>query len=374
MAPTLPELGYYALSRHPVNPAELVSEAQLADRVGFGAAFISERFNVKDAAAISGGLVAASRRMGVATAATNHNTRHPIITASMGATLSTMSGGRFALGLGRGFALQWQVLGLPDVTSAQLTDVASVLRTLWRGEMILAHDGPLGKFDYLNIGVEVPPVPIMLVTMSPKTLRLAGRIADAVVLHTFFSDEATRTAVKTVRAAAEEAGRDPASVRIWGVVATVPDEFDEAERRRRLYGRLATYLQGYPDVLMRANGWRADDLEKIRASSAFTDARGPIDATATDDELIELAELIPGSWVADSAVGTPAECAATIARQFDLGVDSVIMHGAAPSELLPVLDAYRAVRPTLPELPVNPGMCASASTAAAHPVEAGENR
>ncbi len=86
---TLPEIGYYALSRHPVDPAELADEAGLADRAGFGAAFVSERFNVKDAAVLAGGLAAASRRMGVATAATNHNTRHPIITASMAATLST---------------------------------------------------------------------------------------------------------------------------------------------------------------------------------------------------------------------------------------------------------------------------------------------
>ncbi|MFE0749583.1 TIGR03857 family LLM class F420-dependent oxidoreductase [Gordonia sp. NPDC058843] len=355
---TLPEIGYYALSRHPVDPAELADEARLADHEGFGAAFVSERFNVKDAAVLAGGLAAATRRMGIATAATNHNTRHPIITASMAATLSAMTGGRFALGLGRGFAAQWQVLGVPDVTAAQLTDAAAVLRTLWRGEMILGHDGPLGTYDYLNLGVAVPPVPILLVTMSPNTLRLAGRIADGVVLHTFFSDAATTTAVETVRAAAAEAGRDPASVRIWSVLATVPDDLDEDDRLRRLYGRLATYLQGYPDVLMRANGWRQGDLDQIRETSAFADARGPIDATATADELARLAEVIPASWVADSAVGSADRCAAAVKRQFDLGVDSVIMHGAAPSELMGVLNAYRSIRPTPRLFPANPGSVA----------------
>ena len=33
-------------------------------------------------------------------------------------------------------------------------------------------------------------------------------------------------------------------------------------------------------------------------------------------------------------------------RQFDLGVDGVIMHGATPTELAPVVDAYRALRPS----------------------------
>ncbi len=32
-------------------------------------------------------------------------------------------------------------------------------------------------------------------------------------------------------------------------------------------------------------------------------------------------------------------------RQFDLGVDGVIMHGATPAELRPVMDEYRKIRP-----------------------------
>ena len=41
----------------------------------------------------------------------------------------------------------------------------------------------------------------------------------------------------------------------------------------------------------------------------------------------------------------------------DLGVDGVIMHGATPSELAPVVDAYRAVRPAgrFDALKPNPG-------------------
>ena len=44
-------------------------------------------------------------------------------------------------------------------------------------------------------------------------------------------------------------------------------------------------------------------------------------------------------------------------RQFDLGVDGVIMHGATPAELAPVVDAYRAIRPAgrFDNLLPNPG-------------------
>src|SRR5690606_23316098 len=98
-------------------------------------------------------------------------------------------------------------------------------------------------------------IPILLTAIGDNTLRLAGRIADGVVLHTFFTDETTARAVRVVREAAESAGRDPASVRIWSVLVTVHDGIDELSRLRKLTGRLGTYLQGYGEVLVRANGW-----------------------------------------------------------------------------------------------------------------------
>ncbi|WP_244332300.1 TIGR03857 family LLM class F420-dependent oxidoreductase [Gordonia polyisoprenivorans] len=355
--PQLTELGYYALSRHPVRPAELVDEAAHAERLGLGTAFVSERFNVKDAAVLCGALAAATTRLGLATAATNHTTRHPVVTATMAATLDEVSSGRFALGLGRGITPQWQILGLPTITGAGIEDAVGVLRRLWSGEMIVGHDGPSGSYPLLSLGITLdPPPPVLLVTMSPRTLDLAGRIADGVVLHTFLTADATRAAVIRVRTAAEAAGRDPASVRIWSVLATVPDDLDADDRSRRLYGRLATYLQGYPEVLVGANGWDTTDLDRIRSTTAFTDARGPIDASATAAQLDELAGAIPDSWVADCAVGSPRACAVAVADQFDLGVDSVILHGAAPTEIDDIVGAYRTLgrRPRRP-LPANPG-------------------
>ena len=94
-----------------------------------------------------------------------------------------------------------------------------------------------------------------MMAIGERTLRLAGRLADGVVLHTFFTDETLARAVRTVRRSAEEAGRDPASVRIWAVLATVEESVPEELALRKTVGRLATYLQGYGQVLVDANGW-----------------------------------------------------------------------------------------------------------------------
>src|SRR3954462_1496743 len=133
------ELGFYTLAGAPESPRELLDEIRQAEEMGIGCAFISERFNIKEAATLSGAAAAASTRIQIATAATNHNTRHPIVTASYATTMHRLTGGRFTLGLGRGIDPLVRALGLIPVTTAQLEDFAGLMRRLWRGEVILGH-------------------------------------------------------------------------------------------------------------------------------------------------------------------------------------------------------------------------------------------
>lgn len=354
----LDELGFYALAGHAADPRTVVQEVRDGEALGLGSAFVSERFNVKDASTLCGAIAAVTDRIGIATAATNPQTRHPLVTATFASTMAALSGGRFALGLGRGFDALFDVMGLPRVTGARLTDTIDVLRRLWRDEAVVGHDGPAGSFPFLHQGAGVGEVPIVLVALGPRTLELAGAIADGVVLHTFCTDEALARSVAAVRRGAEAAGRDPADVRVWSVLATVGDHLDEEAQLRKLVGRMATYCQAYGDLLVRVNGWDPADLDRIRAAPEVQGARGAIDATATLDELRALAEVVPDEWLAASARGPVDACATTVVRQLELGADGVILHGATPAELAPVVEAYRAVRLDLPAVAratANPG-------------------
>jgi len=354
----LNELGFYTLAGAPRSPAELLDEVPAAEALGLGSVFISERFNIKEAVTLSGAVGATSRRLGIATAATNHNTRHPIVTASYATTMHRLTGGRFTLGLGRGIAPLFDAYGLPRITTAQLEDMAGLLRRLFRGEVVVGHDGPAGRYPILHLDADFDEdIPLGLVAFGPNSLALAGRAMDMVVLHTFFTDETVERAVATVRRAAEEAGRDPASVRIWSCYATVHDGLPEEVRLRKTVGRLATYLQGYGDLLVRTNGWDPAVLERFRADPVVSSVGGAIDAKADTATLEHIAELLPDEWLEPAATGSPQRCAERVLRQFDLGVDGVIMHGATPDELAPVVEAYRAIRPAgrFDHLDPNPG-------------------
>lgn len=345
MSDRMNELGFYTLAGAPRTPRDLIAEVQHGEAMGLGSVFISERFNIKEAATLSGAAGAVSNEIGIATAATNHNTRHPMVTAAFAMTMHKLTGGRFSLGLGRGIGPLFDAYGLPRIKTAEIEDFVGLIRRIWKGEVIFGHDGPAGRYPVLTMGSEYNEhIPMTFTAFADVSLRLGGRIFDAVVLHTFFTDETTQRCVRTVKKAAEEAGRDPAKVRLWSCFATVGDHLPANVRLRKTVGRMATYLQAYGDLLVKTNRWDPEVLRRFRTDELVMGFRGAIDALATAEQLEHIAALIPEEWLASAATGSTERCVHKILGQFDLGCDGVILHGGSPAELAPIVEAYRTRR------------------------------
>jgi probable F420-dependent oxidoreductase len=231
--------------------------------------------------------------------------------------------------------------GIGRITTDQMEDFAGLMRRLFRGEVIMGHDGPAGKWPVLHLDATLDEhLPMGMVAFGPNTLELAGRCFDEVVLHTYFTDETTARCVETVKNAAEKAGRDPSEVKVWSCFATVGDHVPEDKRLLKTVGRLGTYLQGYGPLLVRTNGWDEKVLERFLADDVVSSVRG-LDIVATTEQLEHVATLIPDEWLEPSATGSPERCVAKVRGQFDLGCDGVIMHGASPTELAPIVAEYR---------------------------------
>jgi probable F420-dependent oxidoreductase len=352
------ELGFYALAGGPPSPRPLLDEVRAAEAIGIGSAWISERFNIKEAVTLSGAAAAVSNTMGIATGVTNHNTRHPIVTASYATTMHELSEGRFCLGIGRGISRIFDAFGLPKITTAQMEDFVGIMRRLWAGDVIFNHDGPAGKYPVLAVEPGVSrDIPLAISAFGQNSLELAGRAFDAVLLHTFFTDETLARCVKTVKDSAEKAGRDPAKVRVWSCFATIGDHLPEPLRLKKTVGRMATYLQGYGDLMVETNNWDPAILAAFRADPLVSTFAGAIDSKATTEQLEHIATLLPDEWLAPAATGSVEQCVDKIMGQFDLGADGVILHGASPDELAPILTAYAAQRPAdrFAHLAANPG-------------------
>jgi len=341
--PAHPELGFYTLAGAPKSPRDMFQELRDAEDMGLGTAFISERFNIKEAGALTGAAIGATSNINIVTAATNHTTRHPIVSASWASTLHIMSEGRFSLGLGRGIDAMFNAYGMPLATTDSMEQFAVLMRRLWKGETVLNYADLTGTYPVLRLDPAFDlDIPLSITAFGPQTLQMAGRAYDNVILHTFFTDETTQRAVQIVKKSAEQAGRNPSTVKVWSCLATIGDHIDPALRLKKTVGRLATYLQAYGDLMVRTNNWDPEVLKRFRADEFVKTFPGALDAKGTTEDLERVAPLIPEEWLAPSATGTPEQCVAAIRNQFALGCDGVIMHGATPTELAPIVAAYKA--------------------------------
>jgi len=339
-----PELGFYALPGHTRTPADLLDEVRAAEALGIGSAWISERYDVKEVAALAGAAGAVTQSMFIGSGATNINSRHPLLTASMATTLHRLTNGRFALGVARGVGIRYDLMGMEKITNAHLRDFAGMMKQLWRGERV-SYNGVLGHFPYLHMSDWInDDIPLMFVGFGEKSLAFAGSVFDGVILHTFISDEALARAVNIIRTAAEQAGRDPLAIKIWSVLA-VAHEPDEETYLRYIVARMATYLQApaYGELLVALNRWDASVLAAFRADETVRNMPGAIDSVASLEQLRHIRSLIPESWL-PAAVGNAQHCAERFKDQFRAGADGVIIHASKPNEFAPVLKAYQAVR------------------------------
>jgi probable F420-dependent oxidoreductase len=342
----LARLGAYVLPGAARDPASGIGQARATERMGLGTAWIGERYDTKDLGALAGALSQVTRRVQVAAGITHPYLRHPMVLASMGQTLQALTGGRFRLGLGRSASWRWAAYGQPAPTLAALEDIAGLLRRLWDGQTV-EYEGPLGGFPQLRLPVvlDAPPPPLLLAAIGPKTLALAGRCYDGVILHPLLTPQAVRRSADIVRAAAQEAGREPDGVRCYATVLCAPAVSD-AERQLAIEARAAGYLSlpGLGDSLARINGWDEADLARYRGQRVLTDlGTKPADKYLTRAELIKLCEGMPPSWLASCTVaGTVRQTASVLAEYLAAGADELILHGVVGEGLTPLADYLAA--------------------------------
>ena len=147
----------------------------------------------------------ATSRIRLVAAVTNLVSRHISVLASMAASIDDLAPGRTEVWIGRGFSAV-NLAGLPQAKTAELRTAVGDFKRLVAGEWDV-FPGTHSRMG--NAGHEVP---IYVAAAGPRTMRLAGEVADGLLLASEFKPEAWDKARSLVKEGAREAGRDPAEV------------------------------------------------------------------------------------------------------------------------------------------------------------------
>jgi probable F420-dependent oxidoreductase len=173
-----------------------------------------------------------TQRLVVGPMVTNPGTRDWTVIASLHATLDEQFGHRTICGIGRGDSAM-RVQGRPPTTLARLEAAIGVIRELAAGRAV-DLGGTSVQIPWIAPGV--PELPVWMAGYGPKALDLVGRCADGFILQ-LADPYLVEWTVKTVRSAAEAAGRDPASITICvAAPAYVDDDLGHARDQCRWFG------------------------------------------------------------------------------------------------------------------------------------------
>jgi len=208
-------------------PADHLALAQEADRLGYSAVWASEAYG-SDAVTMLAWMAGQTTRIDLGSAILQIPARSPAMTAMTAATLDTLSGGRFRLGLGvSGPQVSEGWHGVRFGRPLQRTrEYVEIVRRAVAGETV-SYDGqfyqlPLpdgpGKALKLSFHPARTRIPIYLAAVGPKNLELAGEVADG-WLAIFFAPEYAREQLDSIAS-----GRARAGLKLDGfdVVPSVP--------------------------------------------------------------------------------------------------------------------------------------------------------
>jgi 5,10-methylenetetrahydromethanopterin reductase len=251
----------------------------------------------------------ATRTLTLGTAVTNPITRHPAITAAAAATVDEISGGRFVLGIGSGDR-PLLALGSRPSSLASLRSAIGAIRDLWRGDHVSVEaDGFRLDDAHLRFGARAD-IPVYVSASGPRTLEMAGAIADGVILLVGLFPESLDWALEHVDRGAASAERSRPHVAVFAYGA-----IDEDEERALASARsIAAWFPQTAPGICRLAGLEDALVEQVRETYAGGEFQ----------EAAAAASLLPDDFVRKVALaGGPGRARERIRAVLDAGADSI---------------------------------------------------
>jgi probable F420-dependent oxidoreductase len=278
--------------------------ARSVESAGYSTLLVADHVGGDELAPIPALAVAAeaTRGLRIGTLVINNDLRHPAMLAREAASLDVLSGGRFELGIGAGWARdEYEQLGIgfdePATRIGRLDEALRIIRQAWSGKPV-AGPGAYYRVDGLPglpRPIQRPGPPILVAGGGARAMRVAARHADIIGVHLRMhrdglgedwstgSISATRQRIERIRAAAG-------------------DRFDHLELQMMLMTvEITDDPQGSADRIGRSEGLDGSDV-----------LDSPYRLIGTVDEMVEALEqrraslgvsyfVVPGGWAAGFA-------------------------------------------------------------------------
>ncbi len=290
-------------------PESLPQFAKEAEAAGFDELWIVEDCFYTSGVALVSTALAVTESITIGLGIMPAPARNPVFTAMEIATLAGMYPGRFLPGIGHGVA-EWmrQIGAFPASQLAAIEEVTHITRQLLAGENLTfsGRHARLEDCQLIHPPAQIPP--ISLGVIGPKSLEIAGRVADGTILSEYASPAYVAWAKKQIERGRQNGNRrDPHRLTLFSFTCAAASQAEACQMLRPMLAR--DIASGGLDAKLAPMGI-LDSVKEMRA-------RGGQAA---------LENQMPDEWIAAlTLAGTPADWCAAIQIFASLGIDSVVL-------------------------------------------------
>jgi 5,10-methylenetetrahydromethanopterin reductase len=297
------------------------ADVRRAETLGWDAAFQPDsQLRRRDTYVLLAAAARATERITLGPLLANPMNRHPTVTAGSIATIDELAPGRVLIGWGVGDTAV-RLAGLRPARVKELEASTRLMRALLDG-------------DSVDVGAARPahlphhrPVPIWIAAGGPRTLRMAGGVADGVFVRVGTHAANIAAAIDAIRAGAKDAGRDPSRVRLGAVFHTVL--VDEPVRALAMAKSLAAGYYEYSPALFEPPrlAWSGPDPEALkRRHQVWPDFHHAPDLEASGRVVDFLPEAAAHAFALRGGSAEIAAQLVTTLRAAPAAFDYVVLH------------------------------------------------
>lgn len=299
-------------------PAIMRAAVAAAESAGASTLWIASHLFQREPIAVGALALAASKRIGIALMAMSPYSVHPVYATMAAATLAEYFPGRVQLCFGVGAPRDLEAAGLEATQPLRtMREAMELSRALLAGDTV-RFDGQRFQIRDRRLANGARPLPIVLAASGPQMLELAGAAADGVLISAATSPAFIRWTLEHVRRGEAQSGR---TIRKIALVYASVDQQEKAARDR-LRRMLAFILRGSHHARNLELGGTVLDQSAL-ASAYVREDWAKVEHLVTDDVVRR-----------HTASGTPEQVRAAIKDYLAVGLDEIVVAGAAASDSL----------------------------------------
>lgn len=293
--------------------ADVVAVVQEIEALGYAQIWISNEKFFHDMYVMATVVAERTNNIKIGTFVVDPYSQHPALTARAVASLDEVSGGRAILGVGAG-GTGFPVMGIKRVKPAKaIKEAVQIVRRLWAGETV-SFQGEVMAIDNGRLNFQArPDIPVTVATRGDLVLKMAGEIADAVMIATYAEPVGLSHALAQIARGAQATGRSMEQIEIISRVdaCIASDQRAAIEAVKPMVG--VFLWTSYPDrrFVHRVGLEVPTELEAIIAKRDY-------------NLMASNAHLIPDVFVEKFCwAGTAEDVALKVAKVVSMGIDQI---------------------------------------------------